>query len=149
MRAYRRAGELMKQFDARGKTDPEVNSSRTEVARNAGFTERQQSTAVRLANVPEDDFNKQVDSENPPTIKKLADQGKSKYADSLVYAEKPPGFANTIYFIGSCRDLAESMEKDDPLYIIGGMFPKEDGIKKMKKYIKIMENWIDTFMINV
>lgn len=36
------------------------------------MSERQQITAVRVANVPAEDFERQVDSDVPPTISKLA-----------------------------------------------------------------------------
>ena len=61
-RAVRRCGELLKQFDGSGKrTDlpTDGNDSRLsqkEAAREAGLSERQQVTAVRVANVPEPDF---------------------------------------------------------------------------------------------
>jgi hypothetical protein len=63
-RAIRRSGELLKQFDARPNTLKQnaVNDggdsfgSRRQMAQQAGMSERQQVTAVRVANVPEDDF---------------------------------------------------------------------------------------------
>lgn len=56
--------------------------SQREAAEQAGFSKRQQVTAVRVANVPEPDFVEQVDkAENPATVTKLAEQGrKPRYA---------------------------------------------------------------------
>ncbi len=76
-RAVRRCGELLKQVDARGdhmKADGGGGSQR-EIAAAAGLSERQQLTAVRVASVPEEDFNRQVESANPPTVTALAAQG--------------------------------------------------------------------------
>ena len=72
-RAVRRCGELLKQFDARpanavkqsGAT-PTLLSQR-EVAGRAGMSKGQQVQAVRVANVPEPEFTRQVESEKPPT----------------------------------------------------------------------------------
>lgn len=149
-RAYRRAGELLKQFDARGNYSEESKSafkgtftSQSEIAKQSGFSKKQQVTAVRLANVPEDKFEAQVESDNPPTITTLAEQGKK----SILYSPKPEGFKEAIYMKGGFQELIKMMDKHDPLYIIGGM--DERDIKQMKEYIRKVENWIDTFMINV
>ena len=40
------------------------------------MSERQQVTAIRVANVPVADFERQVDSPKPPTVTALAEQGK-------------------------------------------------------------------------
>ena len=86
-RAIRRCGELLKQIEpANGKrTDLEPSDgddtklTRKEAARAAGLSERQQVTATRVANVPQEQFEEQVESEKPPTVTTLAKQGtKSK-----------------------------------------------------------------------
>lgn len=70
-RAIRRCGELLKQFDGRGRpsenSDGAVSISQKQAARDAGISERQQVTAVRVANVPSEVFEAQVESEEPPT----------------------------------------------------------------------------------
>ncbi|MEQ8441468.1 MAG: hypothetical protein RIM33_02720 [Alphaproteobacteria bacterium] len=57
-RAIRRCGELLKQFDARGshmKNNGTVVSQRQAVD-EAGLSQRQRETAVRVANVPTEQF---------------------------------------------------------------------------------------------
>jgi hypothetical protein len=82
-RATRRAGELLKQIDGRGgdrsKNDGGDTFAQTQkkIADRAGMSERQRVTAVRVANIPEADFAAQVDSDNPPTLTALAEQGKT------------------------------------------------------------------------
>ncbi len=80
-RAMRRAGELLKQIEP-GKTGPkqltdaaDTQLSRTDVAKRAGMSERQQVTAVRVASIPERQFTEQVESATPPTLTELARQG--------------------------------------------------------------------------
>lgn len=148
-RAYRRAGELLKQFDASGKrTDLQPGTlegtklSQSEIAQQNGFSKKQQVTAVRLANVPDEQFDAQVESDNPPTITKLAEQGKRDYLTK----PKPAGFSEAIQMEGAFRDLVNQMEENDALYIIGGM--DADDIAKMKQYIQRIEVWCDTFMVN-
>jgi len=81
-RALRRAGELLKQIEpnAGGRpsktTDGTVSSfSRKAAAEKAGMSERQQVTAVRIANIPKADFERQIESSYPPTVTELAQQG--------------------------------------------------------------------------
>lgn len=74
-RAMRRAGELLKQIEPQkgARTDLQPTDGgdsrlmRSEVAKQAGMSERQQVTAVRVASIPEPEFTKQVESANPPT----------------------------------------------------------------------------------
>lgn len=74
-------GELLRQFDAQGKRTDKLTVdgggklSQREAADRAGISERQQLTAVRVANVPANDFERQVESEVPPTVTALAAQG--------------------------------------------------------------------------
>ena len=158
VRAYRRMGQLLKQFDGRGgdgsnqynkgaKRMPDQPFSKTqkEVAQNAGISKEQTKTAVNLANIPHDEFEKEVEKGNMPSITELRERGKNKINTGL-YDPKPEGFADAINVKGRFRDLAELMEDFNPVYIIGGM--DERGIKQMKDYIKVIENWIDNFVIN-
>lgn len=48
-------------------TDSKV-LTRTAAARQLGMSERQQVTAIRVANVPAEEFERQVEGKNPPTI---------------------------------------------------------------------------------
>lgn len=65
-RATRRAGELLKQVDARGgdqsEKDGTVRFGRQDAAADAGLSDRQAKTAVRLANVPDDTFEEMVEA---------------------------------------------------------------------------------------
>lgn len=82
-RAIRRAGELLKQIEPNKGGRPsetgaaaDTSFSRKRTAEQAGMSKRQQVTAIRVANVPATEFERQVESENPPTVTKLAEQGK-------------------------------------------------------------------------
>lgn len=46
------------------------------MAREAGLSKDQQVQAVRVASVPESEFEDLIDSDTPPTVTKLAEQGK-------------------------------------------------------------------------
>lgn len=65
----RRAGELLKQIEPQkgARTDLQPTDggdsklTRTEAARQAGMSERQQVTAIRVANVPKEEFERHVE----------------------------------------------------------------------------------------
>ena len=77
-RAIRRAGELLKQIEPQKGGDRKSDEyqtagtgplmSRKEAGEAAGMSKRQAVTAIRVANVPAADFEKQVESPNPPTV---------------------------------------------------------------------------------
>ncbi|MGG7580630.1 hypothetical protein [Rhizobium sp. Nf11,1] len=87
----KRAGELVKEFDDRGRpaknsVDAVTNISQREAAQAAGMSERQKVTAIRVANVPTEDFERQVESEKPPTVTQLAERTSSDLKKSDVPA---------------------------------------------------------------
>ena len=71
VRAIRRCGELLKQFDGRGGNQTESKVALTsaptqrEAAESAGMSLHQQRTAVRVANIPAETFETHVESEAP------------------------------------------------------------------------------------
>jgi len=69
-RAIRRCGELLKQihpaFGAR--TDLGTVATRSDAAEAAGLSEHQRKTALRVASVPDDEFNAAVESDSPETV---------------------------------------------------------------------------------
>ena len=75
-RAIRRSGELLKQIErAKNQCDAKAAdgpSSRSHAASEAGMSDRQKKTALRVASVPADDFEAMVESQTPPTVTALA-----------------------------------------------------------------------------
>jgi hypothetical protein len=134
-RAIRRAGELLKQIPPqRGKrTDKEPAAggdsklSRGEVAAQAGMSERQQVTAVRVANVPADQFEKAVESDEPPTVTKLAAMG-TKPAPRPVIDLKgrdPDEFNRSLHFVAEFEDYAKAVAAFDLDVILPALTPPE------------------------
>ena len=90
-RAIRRAGELLKQIEPQRGGDRKSDDyqstaadtliSRKDAAEQAGMSKRQAVTAIRVANVPAADFERQVESDAPPTVTALAEQGKKPRPD--------------------------------------------------------------------
>lgn len=75
-RAIRRAGELLKQIEPAPNQHVAgvgAHTSRSDAAKEAGMSKHQQVQAIRVANVPAAEFERQVESPNPPTVTKLAE----------------------------------------------------------------------------
>jgi hypothetical protein len=74
-RAIRRSGELLKQIEPayganqniEGGISPKV-LTRKQAASDAGMSPDQAKQAIRVANVPSIEFDRQVESDNPPTL---------------------------------------------------------------------------------
>ena len=80
-RAIKRCGELLKQFKAPGARTEKHRAgadprSQTEVGRDAGMSPRQVKDAVRVSNVPKAEFERLVESNDPPSVTELAELGK-------------------------------------------------------------------------
>lgn len=82
-RAIRRAGELLQQIEpSKGGRPSETGMgahtsypTRRDAAEDAGMSKHQQIQSVRVANIPREDFEQQVESDKPPTLSQLAVQG--------------------------------------------------------------------------
>jgi hypothetical protein len=79
-RAVRRMGELLEKIPhAQGARATETRSgTRTAVARAAGLSVNQQSTALQVARVPLEQFESRVEATPPATIAQLSEIGISK-----------------------------------------------------------------------
>jgi len=132
-RAIRRAGELLKQIkpaknqhdaSARGDGSP---SSRKEAASDAGMSNDQMKTAIRVANIPADDFERQVESDEPPTVTALAKQG-TKPAPKPVIDLKgrdPGAFNRSMHFVALLQGYAKEIRSADLDLILPGLVEKE------------------------
>lgn len=104
-RAVRRMGELLKQFDGKGNnqhTDATVSKrTQAQAARDAGISERQQVTSVRVANVPQEKFEAAIEQPRPATVTKLAEMGRQ------VRGVPADGFKQATQLIGAVKRFAE------------------------------------------
>lgn len=139
-RAIRRCGELLKQIDGRGKSKGSLTSS--QAAEDAGLSTHQRRTAVRVANVPEEDFNAAVEAESPPTVTQLAEQGKKKLVD--LGDSKPADFAMATRALAQLKRFAEFAEYHDPAAVAAGVRPPE--YASARKYVRTLDAWLDQFI---
>lgn len=126
-RAIRRAGELLKQIEpqsgARTDLQPNVGAdtrlTRKDAASEAGMSPRQMNTALRIANIPPDDFEAQVEGPKPPTLTQLAQQGIQRRdppppdPQTWLKGRDKKAFNRALHFTGDITDYASTAAKWD------------------------------------
>lgn len=157
-RATRRVGELLKQFDGRGGDQKGESDgggtfdirppTQRMAAESAGLSKRQQVTAVRVANIPEKDFEAAVESPFAPTITKLAEAGKRPAPfDPILHAPKPDGFNEAIHTMGAMRRFADKCREHRPELIAGALAPYE--VTEARELVALLDSWLDRFVVNL
>jgi hypothetical protein len=143
-RAIRRCGELLKQVaPASGaRTDLGRAPSRGSAAAEAGLSEHQRKTALRVASVPEQSFEAQVDSDDPPSVTALAEQGKKPLVD--IGNSSPRNFADATRALAQLKRFAEFAEFHDPSEVANGVRPAE--YAAARKYVRAIDGWLDAFI---
>lgn len=139
-RAIRRCGELLKQIEPKHSGRPKNGdgadpNSRKQTAREAGLSERQQKTALRVASVPEDEFEAAVESDYPPSVTKLAEAGKK------------PGFKQATKALGDLRRFAAFCENNDPALVASGLMESEH--KNARAWVAEIDEWLDAFVTRI
>jgi hypothetical protein len=144
-RAYRRMGELLKQIPAgEGARDGKRQEgalpplTRTQAATDAGLSEHQRKTAIRIASVPESEFDRQIETASPPTATRLAAQGT---AQRLGSNSRP---AET------CQELlrfADFCRASDPKTLSEGI--DAEAAAPLRRCVELLDTWLDRFVANL
>lgn len=139
-RAIRRCGELLQQVEkANGKNRGERGHeapfclTRKTAATAAGLSSDQAKDALRVSNIPQESFEKQVESDEPPTVTKLAEQGKGSAKGAPLYEKlgmTKKAFQAGMYFRGELESHIKSMNLYDPQDVADG------STKEQRKGIK-------------
>lgn len=148
-RAIRRCGELLKTFDGKGNNQHSVLNGTTQriAAFEAGLSKRQQVTAVRVANVPAEEFEMAVESEKPPTVSALANLGKKSRPLVDLGGRDPEEFATSTNGQGQLRQLAEFAQRTDAAVVIRGALPHE--YITIRQHIAIVDQWLDQLIVSL
>lgn len=146
-RAIRRASALLKQIDrpsqgGRPKKNGEGDHpvSYKQAATDAGMSEHQRKQTMRVGNVPDDEFERLVESDSPPTLSQLADIGKQK---------QPPKqqFAAATHAVGALRRFVKEAEKYDPQTVAAGLMESE--VAEAAMLVRQADAWLDTFIVTL
>ena len=158
-RAVRRMGELLKERQVpSGVGRPPKNGagadtiSQRGAARAVGISKRQEVTARRVANVPDDDFKAAVESKNPPPLTALAERGKSSRPANRVDlldlgGRDPEEFAISTDGQGRLHELARFAERVDAGVVARGAMPKER--QSIRRNIEIIDGWLDRLIVQL
>jgi hypothetical protein len=144
-RAIRRCGELLQTFQSPGaRTDKQPPDgidgrfTQRQAAESAGMSERQELTAVRVANVPASDFELAIESDDPPTVTRLAELGTKSQPK---VAEK---FAEATHVLGVLYTFATFCGEHEPAAIAHALYPHE--CKSARGHVATVEAWLAAFM---
>lgn len=137
-RAIRRCGELLKaiesasnQYDAQKNAKEGAHPSRKQAAVDAGLSEHQHKQAIRVANVPDKDFEDLVESEDPPTVTALSDIGRRPQE-----VNRHPAFHLATRCGGGIGRLHEFCEVNNPNFVADGFLDHEvDGVIAKAEYL--------------
>lgn len=159
-RAIARCGELLKQIPpangARTDIEPqEVNLprlTREAAATEAGMSEHQRKTALRVATFAEqqpEEFERQIESDRPPTVTQLAEQGRQSRPKPLVDLGEiaPADYARATEAQGALRRFAEYCGAHDPIRIARAF--KSHEIASLRQYVSSVDAWLDRFVTNL
>jgi hypothetical protein len=146
-RAERRCGELLKQIPRAdiatryGKDGTVPPVTRTSAAIEAGLSERQRKTALRVANVPQDEFEAALASDAPPTVSALAERGRvhRQPYDSPIPADPAQAAKATALL----REFAAFCGANDPARIACS-----SGVdtELARGYVSTIDTWLDRFV---
>jgi hypothetical protein len=140
----RQEGDHLSVNTARNRANSRQEGSRpsvtgTQAAARAGVTEHQLKTSLRIAAVPEEDFNRQVDSPSPPTKTQLAEQGRARRVLELDPAVErfKAACAALHQFVKFCdaHDAAETAQT----------FGVDD-IEMARRCVSTLDQWLDRFV---
>jgi hypothetical protein len=121
-RAARRAGELLAQIEPAHGANQNIQEgdrhnvlTRSDTAREAGMSEHQQKQALRIAAIPEQAFDAQVESPKPPTLTQLAQQGITPKPKPVLdlKGRDPREFNRAMHFIALFKDYARDLGRAD------------------------------------
>jgi len=132
--------------DANGriaKIDPYWHErSQQNAATYAGMSKRQKDTSIRVANIDEDEFNRLVESNQPPTLTALAEKGKG-----YLEKEKPMGFKEATQLLGTVKRFSEFCDKTNPVVVANALDDKEK--EKVRFMVSKIDKWLDGLIINI
>ena len=144
VRAVKRAGELLSEFDGRGR--PRKNNegdhgiSQDAAARAAGLSPHQQLQATRVANVPAEEFEAAVESDAPPTVTALAEMGKTTRPKD----NTPPKFSEATHILGVLHELTLFCNEHDSTLVARAVLAHE--VAPVRATAATVTTWLAAFL---
>jgi len=148
-RAIRRCGELLKELPSKahgrevgGRPSTSQRSERAQAATGAGMSRDQVKQAVRVASIPAKAFEAAVESETPPSIEVLAEQGTKKKPVPLVDIEgrDPRDFNNALQLAAAFDAFAKHLSTITPEAFLRGALDRH--VALATRGIAVIEAWV-------
>jgi hypothetical protein len=153
VRAVSRTGELLKQIEPKHTGRKPKNSqgdlpiSRKQAAQDAGMSRHQKNQALQVANVPRDSFEAQVESENPPTITALAEQGRQRKNAVDLQGRDADEFNKALHFVAMFDRHLKALSGTD--FIAAASILDEKERKKLRKIINEIDSIHDQVITRI
>jgi hypothetical protein len=150
-RAIRRCGDLLKEIESqRGKRNQYTvlregalpKQTRAEAAHEAGMSTAQRKAAIRVSNIPDEEFEESIESDDPPTVTALAERGKRTRAKPLVDLGgiSPRQYQEATMLLGLVDQFMRDARKIDVGLALSGM--KEHEWKGLVKEVQECAHWL-------
>lgn len=152
-RAITRCGELLKAIPAAHGANQNIQAgalpivTREQAATDAGLSEHQRKTALRVASVDPEVREALIESDNPPTITELAHMGTKPRNIIDLGGRDPKDFAMATTTIGTARSYAEYIKSIDPAKIVGAILPHE--VASLRRNIAIIDAYHDYLVVHM
>jgi hypothetical protein len=111
----------------------------TQAAARDGVREHQLKTSLRIAAVPEEDFNRQVESPTPPTKTQLAEQGRMRRVPELdSVAERFKAACAALHQFTTFCDTHDAIEAAQTF--------GADDVEMARRCVSTLDQWLDRFV---
>lgn len=143
----RQEGDHLSENTAKNRGSSRQEGSRpsvtgTQAAARDGVTEHQLKTSLRIAAVPEEDFNRQVESPNPPTKTQLAEQGRMRRVPELDPAAER--FKAACAALHQFTTFCDSHDASETARTFGA-----DDVEMARRCVSTLDHWLDAFVTNL
>lgn len=148
-RAYRRGGELLKQIAPANGANQNIREgdhpkvTRESAARDAGLSEHQRKVALRLASIPEDKFERALESGSPPTLEALAKWGTLPRPQQPPVQPTPTDLRNAAQAVAVLREFATFCQVTDPMAVASA------SSSAVRDYVGTIDAWLDQVVANL
>ena len=153
-RAIRRAGELLKQIPRADQatrfgqvgTVPPV--TRTQAAEEAGLSDRQRKTALRVAEVPKEEFESALAMPQPPTVTEMAARGTVTRPQVYVPDDiQPAPVGQAAKAQTLLREFAAFCGTTEPAAVARACTSLD--VEALHGYVEMIDAWLDRFAPNL
>jgi|SRR4029453_3692686 hypothetical protein len=144
-RAIQRCGQLLQAIQpARGANQnisrgAPTKVTRTSAARDAGLSTDQKVQALRVANVPTDEFDRLVEAEQPATVTELARRGRESRTIVDLEGRDPADYAVATQTLGAIRRFHAMIQEVPVAQLMRGTKTYE--LKALREHIAVILSW--------